>query len=182
VSALIDHLPPAGNTYDAALVAALRVIVMYPFNRLNARSHRLDLQSVNRRVHRKAMVTPSASSTRSRSWTRGLTMTSRISRTKAQRLATEARTKAAAYPEISDSIRAYISAYRPAVIDDDTWPPLDLNSARRCCERGTWARRTCARCARRSAATSGGASPNASPSPWPTPSTTTPSTSSTYAA
>lgn len=29
---------------------------MYPFNRLNARSHRLDLQSVNRRVHRKAMV------------------------------------------------------------------------------------------------------------------------------
>ena len=49
-------------------------------------------------------------------------MTSRISRTKARQLAAEARATAAAYPEIPDAIRIYITTtYRPAVSADDTW-------------------------------------------------------------
>jgi len=62
-------------------------------------------------------------------------------------------------PEISDSIRAYISAYRPAVIDDDTWAAVGPELREAMLRAGTWARRTCARCARRSAATSGAPRP-----------------------
>jgi len=122
VSALIDHLPPAGNTYDAALVAALRGDRDVPLQPLECPKSpprpAISKQASAPKSHGEHRLPRPPDLDRGRG---GLTMTSRISRTKAQRLATEARTKAAAYPEISDSIRAYISAYRPAVIDDDTW-------------------------------------------------------------
>ncbi|MHB8334204.1 MAG: hypothetical protein ACYDEH_04805 [Acidimicrobiales bacterium] len=125
VSSLIDHLPPVDIIYDATLVSTLRGDRDVPLEPLAAQKPPVrptcskGASAPDR--HGDHRLTRPSDVDRGRG---GPTMTSRISRTKAQRLATEARTKAAAYPEISDSIRTYISGYRPAVIDDDTWAAI----------------------------------------------------------